>query len=91
MFICEKCGSCCQNLHLSEIYGNFHQGDGVCIYYDSNEKLCSIYETRPLICRVEEGYFEFLQDEIEINEYFAKTKEVCEILKCKQQQGSKEA
>ena len=29
------------------------RGDGACVYLDENN-LCSIYDTRPLICRVKE-------------------------------------
>ncbi|WP_148872329.1 YkgJ family cysteine cluster protein, partial [Serratia marcescens] len=32
------------------------RGDGVCRHYQTETKLCAIYETRPLICQVEKQY-----------------------------------
>lgn len=49
MFLCDKCGLCCRNLNLSEIYADLDRGDGTCKYLQGN--LCSIYEKRPLKCR----------------------------------------
>ena len=39
MFDCSKCGACCKVLG--------------CACYDSETKLCLIYDTRPSICRVD--------------------------------------
>jgi Fe-S-cluster containining protein len=36
-FICEKCGGCCRKMK--------------CIFLKEN--LCSVYENRPLICRID--------------------------------------
>ena len=54
MFQCNKCGCCCRSLQLSPDYADLDRGDGVCIYLVDN--LCSIYDTRPLKCRVDECY-----------------------------------
>lgn len=54
MFKCDMCGECCRNLDKSPIYDKLHNGDGICIYLNGN--LCSIYNDRPLICRVEKAY-----------------------------------
>ena len=52
-FKCTQCGACCDNIGL------FYDGlptnnNGSCIYLVSlvSQKLCSIYEVRPSICRV---------------------------------------
>ena len=39
MFDCSKCGACCKVLG--------------CACYDSETKLCKIYDERPSICRVD--------------------------------------
>lgn len=32
MFMCDKCGECCKNLHKSLIYKDLYNGDGICRY-----------------------------------------------------------
>lgn len=54
MFKCDKCGTCCRNLDKSELYSDLDRGDGICKYLSGN--LCSIYNFRPLLCRVDESY-----------------------------------
>ena len=53
MFHCDKCGICCRSLRRSPLYSGLDRGDGVCRYLDGN--LCSIYATRPLLCRMDES------------------------------------
>lgn len=55
-FSCRKCGACCRNLSANELYNVLNRGDGVCVNFDEKTNLCRIYETRPIICRVEDGY-----------------------------------
>lgn len=43
MWICRKCGACCEILPL-KLFGK------ECEHYDKKTKLCKIYETRPEIC-----------------------------------------
>lgn len=54
MFKCDKCGECCRHLDESELYQEIDRGDGVCKFLTDN--LCSIYDKRPLLCRVDESY-----------------------------------
>lgn len=51
MFKCDCCGACCRHLNLSALYAELDRGDGTCKYLSGN--LCSIYEKRPLLCRVD--------------------------------------
>ena len=60
MFQCDMCGECCRNLNKSPIYNYLHNGNGICKYLRGN--LCSIYENRPLLCRIDESYIVFFQD-----------------------------
>lgn len=84
MFHCDKCGACCRNLHKSPMYQSLHDGDGICRYLAGNE--CSIYEDRPLICRVDESYQVFFQESYSYEEYLQLTHQCCEILKNKKEE-----
>ena len=79
IFQCDKCGECCRHLNLSEVYADLHSGDGICQYLEGN--LCTIYNDRPLKCRIEDCYYEFFSDEMTIEEYYKKNYEVCDKLK----------
>lgn len=84
MFNCDKCGECCRNLDKSPMYNDLHNGDGICKHLIGNE--CSIYHERPLICRVDEGYEAFFQNEMGYEEYLHLTYECCKILKQKKEE-----
>lgn len=56
MFKCDKCGKCCRNLKLNEIYSFLDRGDGVCKYLDLKKNLCEIYDNRPILCNVDKMY-----------------------------------
>lgn len=78
-FECDKCGACCRNLNMSELYSDLDSGDGTCKYLVGN--LCSIYNERPLKCRVEESYCVFFSDEMSKEEFYQKNYEMCKRLK----------
>lgn len=52
-FPCTECGLCCQQIQNIVELKEFHLGDGVCIYYQDQK--CSIYENRPIVCRVDDA------------------------------------
>ena len=80
-FICDKCGECCKHLNLySELYSELDKGNGVCRYLDESSNLCTIFENRPLICRVKEGYSIYFNN-ISYDEYIEITIKACELLK----------
>lgn len=79
MFLCDKCGMCCRNLQLSELYADLNRGDGVCKYLKGN--LCSIYECRPLKCRIDDSYEVYFKALMTREEYDRMNQEVCEHLK----------
>ena len=60
-FPCTQCGACCRHVNLSELTAYLDRGDGICHYYDLASRLCSIYENRPEICRVEVYYQKYLK------------------------------
>lgn len=55
-FPCNACGECCRRVNQSEETTFLDRGDGTCRYFDEQTKLCTIYENRPLVCRVEDYY-----------------------------------
>ena len=79
MFKCDKCGQCCRNLKLSEIYKDLDDGTGVCRYLKGN--LCSIYKDRPIYCRIDECYELLFKEIMSKDEYYRQNYACCKILK----------
>jgi len=79
MFKCDKCGECCRNLDKSSVYAELHNGDGICKYLYGN--LCSIYSTRPILCRVDESYELYFKNIMTRDKYEELNHEVCIIFK----------
>lgn len=84
MFSCNCCGCCCRNLDKSELCKELDRGDGICKYLSGN--LCSIYENRPLFCRVDECYELFFKEEMTMEEYYNANSEMCEHLREKERE-----
>ncbi|WP_425602031.1 YkgJ family cysteine cluster protein [Shewanella insulae] len=55
-FPCDKCGLCCTRLGNSSLYQSLDRGDGTCVNFDAENKLCLIYKERPDICKVDAMY-----------------------------------
>lgn len=82
-FTCDKCGLCCSHLKdFGPPYENLDRGDGVCKNFNEETKLCNIYEQRPILCRVEDGYKQFFSH-IPYEEYVEKNLLGCQALKDK--------
>ncbi len=80
-FHCDKCGLCCQNLkRFGDFYKDLDNGNGICIHFNTETKLCKIYKYRPLKCRVIEGKDIYFKN-IPLDVYIRKTYEGCNILK----------
>ena len=79
MFKCDKCGECCRNLNKSPLYNNLHDGSGVCRYLKGN--ICSIYEERLILCRVDESYNIFFKDTMTLDKYYKLNYKSCMRLK----------
>lgn len=78
MFPCKKCGACCRHVDRSPLYVALDRGDGVCRYLSGN--LCSIYETRPLLCRVDLCYEMFFAGQMTKEDYYRRNLAACEEL-----------
>lgn len=78
-FVCTKCGECCKHIDRVPELNEYHNGDGICVNLVDN--MCSIYDERPDICRVnymyEIRYSKFMARE----EYYRLNMQACETLK----------
>lgn len=79
MFKCDKCGLCCKSLANNVLAKDLDRGDGCCKYLQDN--LCSIYEHRPLICRVDEAYEILFKTQMSKEEYYEINYKMCNFLK----------
>ncbi|MCI1010475.1 YkgJ family cysteine cluster protein [Pseudomonas oryzihabitans] len=76
-FVCTKCGLCCKNLDKATAYTHLDRGDGTCVNFNSTSHNCRIYETRPLICRVDDFYEQNLSANMSKSEYVAANMKAC--------------
>lgn len=79
-FPCNACGQCCRNILLSEETAYLDRGDGTCRHFDDKTHLCKIYETRPLVCRVEDYYKQHLSHIYKWDEFVKINIAICESL-----------
>ena len=79
-FPCNACGKCCQRVNFSPQTAFLDRGDGICRYFDDQTNLCTIYETRPLVCRVKEYYQAFLSSQYSWEEFIRLNQEICQKL-----------
>jgi len=66
MFPCTGCGLCCQNISDIKELETFDLGNGVCKYFNILDNVCTIYEERPDICRVDKMF------ELKYQQFFTK-------------------
>ncbi|AQQ60520.1 flagellin N-methylase [Helicobacter bilis] len=82
-FPCTSCGACCKNIAGIKELESYDLGNGVCRFLDSNN-MCSIYDSRPSICRVdimfEKVYFKHYSKE----EFYRLNVEACKTLQEKE-------
>lgn len=61
------------------MYKDLDRGDGVCKFLSEN--LCSIYENRPLLCRIDESFEKFFSDKMSREEFYTLNYQGCKALK----------
>jgi Fe-S-cluster containining protein len=74
-FPCSKCGACCRRVGGYNGFPEPVNPDGSCSHLQKDNS-CGIYETRPMVCRVEES-FETLNLGITKEEYYRKNSIEC--------------
>lgn len=67
-FPCMQCGACCRHIDRIPSLADFDPGTGVCIHLHGN--LCDIYDTRPLVCRVDAMYDNYFHSFYTREEYY---------------------
>ena len=72
-FNCTKCGLCCQ--HVSHL--GLPNVNGVCVNCEPFTRSCSIYQTRPLVCRIDEGYEAVFKNEMTKEDFYRINEEAC--------------
>ena len=77
MFPCERCGCCCRQVGRT-IWGKaMADENGICKHLDQAHNLCTIYETRPDICRVDLMYDRLYRDKMSQEAFYALNKKEC--------------
>lgn len=77
--ICTKCGECCRHVGNSKLFPLPTNPDGSCIMLKDGK--CTIYEDRPLICRVDDLYNEgYINKKYSYKEYIKANIDVCNTL-----------
>lgn len=84
MFSCERCGCCCRKVGRVDFAKHLALQDGICKYLDKQTNLCKIYEDRPIFCRVDDFYDEFLSDKMSREDFYRKNKINCMLFQAMQ-------
>lgn len=80
-FECSKCGICCKLLDKSPLYQNLHFGNGVCKFLNQDTNLCTIYESRPVLCNVNKVYELYFKEEMPLEDFYLLNNSYCNELK----------
>ena len=79
-FPCNQCGACCRRVALAAETQWLDRGDGACRHFDFGTRACTIYDTRPDVCRVDRQYALRYSDAFTRPEFVALNVQVCESL-----------
>lgn len=90
-FPCDRCGACCQQVDRASETEFLDRGDGICRHYDEAQKLCSNYESRPDICRVDQQFFSNYRRLMDWSEFVRINLAACEVLKARVTETSSES
>ena len=74
-FLCSQCGACCRNVSHLDLP---QDKNGICDHLDQESNLCTIYDNRPDICRVDtlyENYFKKFK--MSKKEFYIRNTSVC--------------
>ena len=74
-FPCNQCALCCMQIENITELKDYDRGDGVCKFLIDHK--CSIYEKRPMICRVDEMFERQFYQYMSKEEYYNLNIEAC--------------
>jgi len=78
-FPCTSCGACCRRAHLVPDFPEPVKEDGSCTHLKKGNT-CAIYETRPLICRVDDMYEQFFKEKVSKEDFYEANLATCRML-----------
>ena len=81
MFLCDKCGLCCEHVNENLLGEGLDRGDGVCMHFDEKDHICSIYSERPIFCNVDKAYEKYFTNRCTREEFYKINYMSCEKLK----------
>lgn len=73
-FPCTSCGACCSSIEGIEFLKEFNQ-NGKCDKLKNN--LCTIYDSRPLLCRIEDSYDQLFSSYMTKEEFYIQNAKAC--------------
>ena len=76
-FPCTQCGECCRRVSQSPATAPLDRGDGTCRHFDDDARSCRIYEERPALCRIDEGFETTFKLFMSKERYYAENAEWC--------------
>lgn len=76
-FPCTACGKCCRHVGNSVHTQFLDRGDSVCRHFNEETNLCCIYQSRPIVCRVEDYYKAYLANKIKWIDFIELNKKIC--------------
>lgn len=77
-FPCTACGKCCRKVGNSPQTQFLDRGDSVCRYFNEETNLCNIYDDRPIVCRVQDYYQQYLSDKIKWIDFVEINQAICQ-------------
>jgi Fe-S-cluster containining protein len=78
MFNCSGCGECCKRVGNNDLTKHLALKDGECKYLRDNK--CTIYDRRPIFCRIDEGYEVYFSKVMSKEEFYELNYKECERL-----------
>ena len=76
-FLCSKCGACCRSVKNLDL----PHDNGICIYLNQDDNTCSIYENRPLLCRVHKlGKYLNKDKDGDLKDWYIENTKACHLL-----------
>ncbi|RFU64463.1 YkgJ family cysteine cluster protein [Bacillus sp. V59.32b] len=73
-FPCTSCGACCSSIDGIGFLEEYNQ-NGRCTKLNNNE--CSIYESRPLLCRIDDSYDQIFSSYMTREEFYRQNAKAC--------------
>ena len=73
-FPCTQCGACCSSIEGIDFLSEFNR-NGVCT--NLHENTCTIYESRPLLCRIDDAYDEIFSQFMTKEQYYVTNAKAC--------------